>query len=309
MVNSSKALSISVVIATYNGEKYLREQLDSVFAQTYAILEIIAVDDCSSDATFAILEEYAKRYPLLKIHRNAENQKHNKTFERGIKMAQGDCVALCDQDDIWAADKLKIMMHAWDPESFLVHCDSEFIDANGKRLDKKISDIKNLESYASPVPFIIGNTVAGHACIFRKELIGFVLPFPTTIIHDWWLAFVAATIGPVQYVDQPLVRYRQHADNVIGAIKIKGGKKQKDKLNRLTNIRNRILLFHNASRQNSEEKRILKKLICSYGKFTLATNFARMSTFLKNKESMLATKKRSSFRKWVFCLKMFFTII
>ncbi|MBI3219693.1 MAG: glycosyltransferase family 2 protein [Bacteroidetes bacterium] len=307
-MNSQPGPSVSIVLATYNGEKYLREQLDSLFAQTYPLLEIIAVDDCSSDSTIAILKEYAAAHPILQIYQNEVNLKHNRTFERGIQLAKGDCIAMCDQDDIWLPEKISTLMEQWSPESLLIHCDSEFIDAEGKSLQRKISDIKNLQTYSSPIPFIIGNTVAGHAAIFRKELIKSILPFPSIVIHDWWMAFVAATQGPVQYVDEPLIHYRQHAGNVIGAIKVKGQKKKKDKSELQQRIRERMKLFSQSCPEHHSAKNLLNELARSYSSFGLSNNFLRMNLFFTHQEQLLATKNRSPFRKWLFCVKMFFTV-
>ncbi len=308
MKDSGVSLSVSIVLATYNGEKFLREQLDSVFAQTFPILEVIAVDDCSSDSTVSILNEYAKTHPILTIYQNEKNLKHNQTFERGILLAKGDCIAMCDQDDIWDKDKISMMMENWTSDSFLIHCDSEFIDVKGNRMNKKISDIKNLQTYADHVPFVIGNTVAGHASIFKRELINKILPFPSIVIHDWWMAYIAATLGPVQYVSQPLVKYRQHAGSVIGAIKVKGKKQKKDSTELRKRIRERIILFYNACPENNKYKILLKDLAASYASFSLSNNLARMNIFFAHQQKLLATKKRPPFRKWLFCVKMFFTI-
>ncbi|MFN8888649.1 MAG: hypothetical protein ACK5WF_14405, partial [Cyclobacteriaceae bacterium] len=161
---------------------------------------------------------------------------------------------------------------------------------------------------SSPIPFIIGNTVAGHAAIFRKELIKSILPFPSIVIHDWWMAFMAATQGPVQYVDKPLILYRQHAGNVIGAIKVKGQKKKKDKSELQNRIRERMALFAQSCPENHAAKKLLSQLASSYSSFSLSNNFFRMNLFFAQQEQLLATKKRSPFRKWLFCVKMFFTI-
>ncbi len=309
MTEFQSNLSVSIVLATYNGEKFLHEQLDSVFAQTFPILEVIAVDDCSSDSTVSILNEYAMRHPILKIYHNEKNLKHNQTFERGILLATGDCIAMCDQDDIWDKDKILIMMESWKSDSYLIHCDSEFIDDQGNRLNKKISDIKNLQTYTDPVPFIIGNTVAGHASIFRKDLAKIALPFPSIIIHDWWLAFAASTLGPVQYIDRPLVQYRQHADSVIGAIKLKRNKIKKKRKDLRSEIRKRIYLFYKICPDKNIAKNVLLKLNVNYSDFSISNNLSRMITFFQYRKLLLATKKRTLLRQWLFCVKMYFSLI
>lgn len=305
---SSKPL-VSVVIATYNGERFLRAQLDSLFNQTYSNLEVIAIDDCSSDSSVQILNAYASRHSNMKVFVNDKNLRHVKTFEKGISHTTGDYISLCDQDDVWDATKIEETMNAFSERVLLTYCDSLFVDENGRSLERKISDIKNLTDYTDALPFLIGNTVAGHACIFKRELIKKLFPFPSNIIHDWWLAYVASLHGSIRFVNKPLVKYRQHSNNVIGAIKVKGRKsaREKDK-NQL--IRDRVQLFlEKCPDSNSEVKNVLATLHQSYSDFSLANNFRRMNLFFRHERQLLATKKRSAIRKWLFCIKMFFKII
>jgi glycosyltransferase involved in cell wall biosynthesis len=298
---------VSIVIATYNGARYLREQMASVLAQTYPSMEIIAIDDCSSDDTVAILHEIVGSDSRIKIFRNEANLGHIKTFERGISLCSGEYISLCDQDDAWDTNKVRAMMDAWEDDADLIYCDSLFVDESGNSLGRKVSDIKNLTSYTSAIPFIIGNTVPGHAAMFTKELARQTMPFPSAIIHDWWLAFVAAANGKVQFFDKPLVKYRQHSGNVIGAIKVKGRKK-KSKEDKQALIRERVGLFYKICPASSDAKEVLQEVVRSYASFSLVNNWRRMMVFFKYQEQLLATKKRSPFRKWLFCVKMFFTI-
>jgi len=103
----NNASTVSVVLGTYNGEAYLREQLDSVLAQTYPFLEIIAIDDGSSDSTVAILKEYAARDTRIKVVVNEQNLGFIRNFEKGCSLATGRWISLCDQDDYWLPDKIK----------------------------------------------------------------------------------------------------------------------------------------------------------------------------------------------------------
>ncbi len=300
---------VSVVIATYNGEKFLHEQLDSLFRQTYPNIEIIALDDCSSDSSVAILREYAARHQKMNVFVNERNLGHIKTFEKGIQLCRGEFISLCDQDDIWEVDKIECTLTAFRKETLLAYCDSLFVDEKGQSISKKVSDIKNLTSYTNALPFLIGNTVPGHAAIFRRELIDKAVPFPSRIIHDWWLAYVATLFGTIEFVNKPLVKYRQHSSNVIGAIKVKG-RKREEEVNRNKLTRERIqIFFEKCPDSNVEVKNVLTTLQGSYESFSLRNNLKRMMIFFRHQEQLLATKKRSSFRKWLFCLKMFFKII
>ena len=104
---------VSVVLCTYNGEKFLYPQIDSIIAQTYPNLEIIIVDDASSDNTPFILEEYSRKDSRVKYHINSANIGYNKNFEKAFSLASADYIAISDQDDIWESNKIELMMKGW----------------------------------------------------------------------------------------------------------------------------------------------------------------------------------------------------
>lgn len=301
---------ISVVLATYNGAAFLPQQLQSLQQQTLAIDELIVVDDASTDATIALLEAAQQQWPAMKVVRNSSNQGYLRTFERGLQLATGDVIAFCDQDDIWEHRKLEVLLQAWQPEADLIFCDSYLMQADGTPIGKRISNLKNLQHYYRPEPFIIGNVVSGHAAIIRRRLLPFILPFPEHIIHDWWIAFVAAARGGVQYVDEPLVGYRQHAGSVIGAVR-QGGARPKKKTRAEKNqlIRHRIGIFRKALHPNTPAYDLLIQMEESYSCFTPIANFRRTRLFLQNRKLLLATKRRTPLRQFLFCMKLFFKLV
>jgi len=105
----SDAALASIAMCTYNGEKYLREQLDSLVAQDYPNLEIVIVDDCSTDSTPQLLEEYAGQHPNFTIHQNEQNMGFRRNFEKALKLCSGEIISLCDQDDIWFPNKISAL--------------------------------------------------------------------------------------------------------------------------------------------------------------------------------------------------------
>src|SRR4051812_10655388 len=115
---------VSVVVCTYNGEKFLPQQLNSLISQTYANLEIIISDDHSSDDTVKIAASFQKRDPRIRIHVNESNLGFNKNFEQAFDLSTGDFIAVCDQDDIWKPNKIKDMMSLFKEETVLVYCQS-----------------------------------------------------------------------------------------------------------------------------------------------------------------------------------------
>lgn len=202
---------VSIALCTYNGAKYLRQQLDSLVAQTYSNLEIIAVDDRSSDETVTMLQEYTDRYKniIIRIHINEVNLGYIRNFEKAISLCNGEYIALCDQDDIWDNGKISLMMeHIGD--HMLIYHDSAFIDDDGNSLNRKLSDVRNCYSGNDPRVFLFENCVSGHAMMFRKDLMKYMDGFHPEIIHDWWLAYVATNVGSIFFLDHVLVQYRQH---------------------------------------------------------------------------------------------------
>lgn len=210
---------VSIALCTYNGEKYLEEQLDSLIGQTYPNLEIIVVDDCSKDQTLSILKDYAERFPRLSIFQNESNLGYIKNFEKAILLCKGDFIALSDQDDIWSIHKIELQMDAVG-NSLLIYHDSEFIDQQGMPLHKKMSDLINMIQGDNFKPLLFFNSVSGHACLFSRELIQHTLPFPKGLFHDRWLAFAATNLGEIKYLDRALVNYRQHENSDTNILKL-----------------------------------------------------------------------------------------
>lgn len=200
---------VSIAMCTYNGGAYLSQQLDTLVAQTYPNCEIIIVDDRSSDDTVEIINGYAKKYAQIKLYLNHENLGYTRNFEKAINLCSGEYIALCDQDDIWDINKISIMVEQIG-SNILAYHDSEFVDEQGKPLNKKLSNIKNCYSGSDSRVFLFENCVLGHATVFKRELLKYTGHFNDTVIHDRWLAYVATNNGSILFVDQPLVKYRQH---------------------------------------------------------------------------------------------------
>jgi glycosyltransferase involved in cell wall biosynthesis len=302
--------NISVVMATYNGEQFLRKQLNSILQQTLAPKEIIIVDDCSQDGTVAILKEYADRFSNIRFVLNEKNLGYIGNFEKGMKMAQGNFIALSDQDDIWVPSKLEKLYHGLGPH-LLIYSDSELIDENDALLHKKMSDIKNQIAYDNCLMYTIGAWAPGHTFLFKKELLDRCIPFPTIVTHDLWIGYVATCYSPIQYLPEPLVQYRQHHYNAIGADtlakKANQKKPSKEELQEKSRIRMQIL-YEKCPADLVEQKKVLKTITDSYQSNSFKNNFNRMITFFKYRNLMLAYKKKSELMKILFCLKMFFKI-
>ncbi len=301
---------VSVVIATFNGARFIREQLESIINQSYHHLEIIITDDASTDETVPIVREYCLKYDHVKLLRSETNLGFLKNFERGVLFCRGEYIALSDQDDIWLPEKIEILMHARKDHA-LVYCNSELIDAQGKSLGVKLTDLKNLIDFDSPINYTVGGTASGHAMLVKREAILQSLPWPAMVTHDYWIGFVSTFFAPLKFVDKVLVLYRQHDANVVGVTaggaKATRRKKTKEERNELARERIR-LMYEKCPEQLTEVKQFFFTLNKSYEDFSLLNNFTRMITFLKYRHKITAYKRRSEFRRILFCLKMFVKI-
>jgi len=294
---------VSVIVGTYNGAEYIEAQLQSIIGQTYSELEIIIVDDASQDDTVPTLTSFAKKHNNISIHNYTENVGYIKNFERGIALAKGNFIALSDQDDWWEPTKIEQLKKQL-KNNDLIYCDSAFVDENLKPLGKSFSTIKNMISSKNPINFLIDNCVSGHAMLFKKELFNKAIPFPELIPHDWWLTYIASVNNGVSYFDKPLIKYRHHQNNVIASMK----KKAKNP-NRLAERRHRIEIFHKACPEMFiHEKRVISAIHNSYKKFSFTNNLKRVILFLRNQKELLPILKKSTFKKTIFSINMFFKL-
>lgn len=215
---------VSIALCTYNGAAFLRPQLDSLVAQTYQNIEVVVVDDCSTDDTVSILQEYAARYPVFKLHQNEKNLGFTGNFEKAAGLCVGELIALCDQDDIWHPQKIELQVEGIKDNIFIYH-DSEFINEDGSSMNRKMSDLMNLYRGGEPEVFLFFNCVSGHTILMKRELLNYALPLRKSFFHDWWLAYVATNIGEIDFIPQCLVQYRQHNNSETNILRLE---RQKD---------------------------------------------------------------------------------
>jgi glycosyltransferase involved in cell wall biosynthesis len=220
--------TLSIALCTYNGARFLREQLQSLANQTLLPFEVIITDDCSTDNTFEIIQEFSN---LLNINYfpNEKSLKVTKNFEKAISLCTGDIILMCDQDDLWHADKLaKIHQYFQEnPDKLAVFSDAELVDERGESLNKNFWSVvrfheeqrQQFQHGKSVEILLAGNRTAGCMMAFRKELRELVLPFPTHIpemIHDNWITIVAAMLDSLGMIEERLISYRQHSFQQIG---------------------------------------------------------------------------------------------
>lgn len=209
---------ISIAMATYNGEKFLQEQLDSIVNQTYKNLEIIICDDCSTDNTIDIIKDFQKRDRRIKLYQNEKQLGVLKNFEKAISLCSGEYIAISDQDDIWVANKIEIMFSEIE-ENILIYHDDVLIDRSGKLIHNSFFESNEIfiNKEHKTKALILDNWILGHACMFSSQLKKDILPIGHEMEHyDMWIAIVASKVGKIKYLNKQLVLWRQHGTNTSG---------------------------------------------------------------------------------------------
>lgn len=216
---------ISVAMCTYCGEEYVDSQLGSILQQTRPPDEIIIFDDDSTDSTYEIVTEYAERYPdVIDICRNTENVGVIENFQRCINQCTGDVIALSDQDDIWHPEKLERQVRVFEQE------DVQLVFHNSEIVTDDLQSEGDLWSSLTP-PYVAGsidppedavrqllarNVVQGATAMFDSSLREKFLPLPSNVPHDHHIALIAAATGRIRDIDEELLKYRQHPNQVTG---------------------------------------------------------------------------------------------
>lgn len=211
--NAMDAL-ISVCMATYNGASYIRTQLSSILEQLGPSDELIIVDDGSEDQTIELIEQFADR--RIRLIRSQQNKGVIRTFERAIDEATGEILFLSDQDDIWYANKVKMVLQVFenDPAVTLVLSDAQIIDGQGKVIQNSFF-LGRGKFRAGILPNVVKNKFLGCTMAFKETMKSKILPFPEFIpMHDMWIGIINEFYGKSHFIEQPLMGYRRHSRNV-----------------------------------------------------------------------------------------------
>ena len=243
-VMNDKLPTVAVLMSTYNGEKYIRKQLDSIFSQKGVEVKLFVRDDGSSDGTVGIIGGYSQKYPVTIIS-DGENVGPGESFMRLLYIYAGepdiDYFAFSDQDDIWLEKKLIIAVQTiekCEKDKPILYSSNQFLYENGKNIGKRHKDIQSVTLLAH----INKNTIAGCTFVFNKELAWVVAnvdkPDRKIIkyrLHDAWIMLVAIVCGYVIYDDECQMLYRIHENNVVGIKEVSF----RDKAHRLARMLNR----------------------------------------------------------------------
>jgi len=221
---------VSILLSTYNGEKYLKEQIDSLFYQTYKNFILIVRDDGSIDETVCILEKYKKEHNNIILLNDNKNKGVIKSFsyllEYAVNNTNSNYFMFCDQDDVWEKNKIKITLQKMQEKEkrygyipILIHTDLEVVDQYMNLLHPSFWRYDFISpKYDSLNRLLMKNTITGCTMMINKFLAFKSIPIPDeAIMHDWWIGLVASYFGKIDYIKEATIKYRQHDRNSLGA--------------------------------------------------------------------------------------------
>ncbi len=206
---------ISIAMTTYNGEKYIKAQIDSILSQTIKDFELIICDDCSTDSTREILKEYSKNDNRIKLFFNETNLGFKRNFEKAIGCCSYDYIALSDQDDIWLPEHLELLQNTIE-NADIACADAQLIDENDESLGLTLSqtdEFYHFEKSDNLLYRILGNAncFQGASMFIKKSFFDKALPIPDEVqYHDAWFAACACCGNGINYQFSPITLYRQH---------------------------------------------------------------------------------------------------
>lgn len=242
---------VSIALATYNGEKYIEQQLQSLLAQDYPNLEIIISDDCSNDGTWDILQFYASIDSRIKLLPRTQNVGYVNNFIRVFKECRGELISPCDQDDIWYSNKTSRLVEEIG-DSTLIYCNNRYIDEKNISLGVTHSDKVNMIFGSDVRQLLFCTSICGHTMLFKKELLNFnnqLVEFPYI---DWVISFLAAEHGYIKYLNEVLVDWRQHNTSTTFHIR------NKQKGSKAKNIESDVRMLELFSKLESTQKKFIE---------------------------------------------------
>jgi glycosyltransferase involved in cell wall biosynthesis len=285
---------VSVAMCTYNGAAFLQEQLDSIINQTYQNLEIVIVDDGSTDATQKIIQDYQQRDQRIKFYQNETNLGYNKNFEKACLLTTANYIAIADQDDIWALHKIETMLRHWKTDGLMLYSISrEFYG------DKPITAEENkpirLYEGSMPEKLVFDSPIHGHALLFKRSLLDAALPFPATVFYDWWLSMVASAISSVECVPETLTYHRMGHNNSSRVLTSIAEKRERTEQLRQQSIHH-IEEFLSRPLANEKTRTVLSKyVLVMKQKKDNHFSWPLFSFFLKNREVTFHYKRKRNF--------------
>ena len=280
---------VSIVLCTYNGEKFLSQQLDSILAQSYRNIEIIIVDDCSTDNTWKILEIYSVRDNRIKCFKNEFNLGFNKNFEKALLLASGEYIAISDQDDIWNLLKVEKLLRSI-ADKWVVFSNSYMIDEAGNEIKGTILPEFSIEKidYKS---ILLENFVTGHTVLMSREFLQFYLPIPSEGYYDWYMGFIALYHNKITYLAEALTYYRVHCESVIQQERLKNSSRIDKKRLHYNLIVNHLKPISFYQYLNVVDKRFIVSLLNAFEEKKEKFSFFLFKIIMSNYRQLFVIKK------------------
>lgn len=223
---------ITVLLAAYNGEKFLSAQLDSLIGQSYSDFKILIKDDGSSDGTAVLIKNYAECYPgKISILEGERAGGACANFFELIKAADDDYIMFCDQDDFWLPQKIEKTLakmqeteRLYPEKPILIHSDLKVVNGRLDVISESFFDFQRISPERDALNnLLVQNNVTGCTVMINRRLSELAKNVPTDCaMHDWWLSLLASLFGKTAYIKEPLMLYRQHGENEVGAKKASG---------------------------------------------------------------------------------------
>ncbi len=288
---------IDILLATYNGEKFIKEQLDSILNQTYTNFRLLISDDNSTDNTKNIIKEYEEKDNRIKCFFQKENLGVVANFEFLLKQVNSKYYMFSDQDDIWKENKIEISFKKMESTNCdLVYTNLEVVDKDLNTIYPSYWKLKGLENkvkkYNNFEALYLNNFITGCTMLVKSEYINKILPLPNNskyILHDYWIALIISQIGKIKYVDESLIKYRQHKKNNVGSKKKSSTMESLDEIRKLfiqVKIEHFEVFIKNEDKFLDEEYKSLNKKALEYYK-------------------MLESKKNINFKNWKLFFKLY----
>lgn len=299
---------IDILLATYNGEKYIAEQIESILAQSNTQWKLLIHDDGSTDATVEIIKNYEQRFPdkIHFINDGVTAGGADANFSHLMNISTSPYIMFCDQDDFWEADKVTVSLEAMASLEkeygsnipLLIHTDMSVVREDLNAIHPSYWSYQGLRSRLFQPPtglnrLLLQNVVTGCTAMFNRELLRLALPMPKDVVmHDWWVALVASAFGVIHTIDQQTIRYRQHNGNTLG-VQVGALKKAKSPLRKGVAIYNAFnKLFRGQIKDNTNECILqAEKFLEHYGE-QLDQNKRRLILSLINVKKMPPAKRR-----------------
>lgn len=303
-------MKVAVVMSAYNGEKFIREQLDSIFAQTGVEVFLHVRDDGSNDGTADILREY------LGAHANAmsvdfgQNEGVGNSFMHALCAVANDYdyYAFADQDDVWLPEKLIRAIEFLRENGGILYGSNQLcVDADGNEIGMRYAADKKINLTATEILF--ANNIAGCTMVFGRDLFELLTAkdrrasadMLNVRIHDVWVAVVAALYGNIVYDDRAFIKYRQHGNNVVGASAPRRSKVIKSRIKKVfdrksararSSVANELMKKHNEKAQDCPEIVLCSGVDTAAGRRRLIKNIGAIMPYANESETLLKAKIR-----------------